>query len=634
MKKKGRTADIIPVLVKCLLAVWAISGDSLSLMLTAYPVDVPVVKQILMLLEFLDGWGLENLFMALGLGAVFYLVRDRQKNVWVSGLSAFFSVCTVIGISYGKTGSWDCLFLYGMQFALAVFVAAGYYLIYKNGILLVALLFESRKDWLRDSPRGKWGNFLFERHAFLAPFLFALLFGVPWLVAFCPGTLQWDAHAQLWMSLGASELTSYHPVFMSQYMGGCIRLGRLLFGSDSVGLFLFTFPQFICQCLVFAYALWTMSKIKAPVLFRWSALVFWAVLPYFPLWGYTMVKDTSYYIAILLLTVLLTDVLSGKGRTTWWRYVLMAASAAVIALSRNEGRYVAVITLSFALLAYRKYWKLFLTGLGACVFLLVVEEGVYMPARQIGKGPVGEMLSVPLQQTARFLRDHYEDAAPEELRVLQQGFDIEIGDLGSYYDPLISDSVKGHFVKNPDSGYLRAYVKVWLQQFLKHPDTYVQAFLNHIYGYFYPDYPNYGDYLIFSYIGNSDHWQDGYLDIQVAVKDGRLRDILRHYVYLLEKTPVLSMMFSCGAYTYILFGGAVYLLANGRKKELVVLVPEFCVLLFCMLSPVNGFLRYCMPIMVTVPIQVSWEYCVCRREAADIGEMEDRDIEKTEADLV
>ncbi len=119
--------ELRKVMIKTLIAAWVLSGDSISLMLTGYATEVPGLKYIFTALEFLDGRGLETLFLAAGLGTVFYLVRDRQKNPWISGLSAFFAICWVFCISFAKYASWECIFLFGIQFLLALLVMLGYF---------------------------------------------------------------------------------------------------------------------------------------------------------------------------------------------------------------------------------------------------------------------------------------------------------------------------------------------------------------------------------------------------------------------------------------------------------------------------------------------------------------------------
>ncbi len=597
--------------IKCFIALWALSGDSLSLMLSGYSMDVPVAKYVFTLFGALDGWGIEMVFTALGLSTVFYLVRDRQKSPWVTGISLFFAVCTVFGISYMKTNSWDCIFLFNLQFALATFVMLGYYFAYKNSILFIGYLFERKKNWLRREPNKKIEYFLFQEHSFSGPLLFVLVFALPWLIFYFPGTLQWDAHAQLLMYLGVVEKTGHHPVVVTELMGGCILLGRQLFYSDTIGLFFFTITQFMLQSLTLAYASYVMGRLNPPILFRWGALLFWAVYPYFPIWGYTMVKDTLYYVFILLLVAVLQDIIYDSEKSIkWWKKALFMSSIIGITLFRNEGCYVVLITLICAALLYREYWKICLAGISVCLLLVFVVENIYMPYNNIPAGPKGEMLSIPLQQTGRYLKEHYSEVTGEEAAILQEGFTIPLEQVANMYNPVCSDGVKTNFQKHPDTTYMKSYFNVWFQQLKKHPDTYIQAFLNHTYGYFYPNVHNYGDYMGFFYIGNSDQWHDGYLDIEFGIADNKVRRILEHTLYLAEESPVFGMLLSAGMHTYILLGEFIYLMAKKKRREILILIPGFCVLLVCLVSPVNAFLRYIMPIMATLPVTVTWCYVV------------------------
>lgn len=606
-KRLVKISPGLAVCLKCLITVWALSGESLSLMLSGYSMDVPGVKYIFTVLDSLDGWGIENLFMALGLGTVFYLVRDRQKNPGVTVLSLFFAICTVFGISYAKTDSWDCIFLFKTQFLLALFVMLGYYFAYKNCILFVAYMFEQKKEWLRRETKGKLEDFLFEKRPFGGALLGYFVLGLPWLISFFPGTLQWDAHAQLWMDLGVVEKTGHFPVAMTEYMGACMNLGRILLHSDTAGLFFYTGTQFTLQIVVFSYANYVLCKLKAPVILRWFSVIYWGVFPYFPIWGYTMVKDTMYYIFVMLWVVAFIDILSkDKERTAWWQWAVFVVSALGIVFSRNDGRYVVVLSILAWAIIYRKYWKLYLISISLCLVAIFLVDEVYMPAMGIAEGAKGEMLSIPLQQTARYLREHLEDVTPEEAEVLQRGFTIDLEQIANVYNPVISDSVKGSFVKHPDGAYLKAYFKVWFQQLLKHPDTYVQAFLNQVYGYFYPNVHNYGDYLGVFYIGNGDKWHDGTLDIEYVIENNWGRRILEEALHVAEKTPVIGLLLSAGLHVYLLLGQCTFLFVKRKRKDMAIFIPEICVLLICIASPVNAYLRYLMPVMVLLPVTAAW----------------------------
>lgn len=620
-KKEIVLNNVIVALVKSFVTVWAFSGDSLTYLVSE---DADIGGGYLTLP---NGWGMNILFMYLGLGTVYYLMRDRQKSPWLSGLTAFFAISTVIGISYSKTFTWNCILGSTPQFVLALFVMLGYYFAYKNSILFVAYLFEKKPNWLRKEPTKKIETFLFQKHPFAGPLLFLFILALPWLICFFPGTLQWDGRAQLWVFFGvpeAVENAGQHPVILTQIMGGCIWLGRKLFHSDTIGLFFYTIPQFIAQSLTFAYASLVLRKMKAPILFSWGALLYWGLYPLFPIWGYTMVKDTPFYIFILLHIVTLMDMMicCQKQQIKGWRTGLFLLSIAGVCLSRNDGQYVILVTLFCAFFLYRKYWKTYVAGIAFCLLMIFSINNFYMPLHHIAKGAhTSDILSIPLQQTARYITLHSDEITEEEAQILQEGFKVPLEQIPKLYYPLCVDSIKMSFQPHADSDYLKSYLKVWFQQFRKHPDTYIQAFLNQNYGYFYPDQHDYlHGYLevtaIF-YIVEAEHYDDGCLDISFAISDSSGRQILKDFFYTMEKIPLFGMLKSAGLQVYLLLGECVYLLAKKRYRAILFLIPGLFVFLLRLFSPV-ACVRYILPIIAVLPITAAWCYIATHKQEGSL----------------
>lgn len=596
------------IIIKVFISLIAISDQSLTVLTKWwYTVNVPIIKSLFAIFEPVSDRGIVPIIMALALGGVYYAVKDRQKNPWLSVFSVFLSVTTVFGKSYLELGNWDYIFFRKLQLLLAMFVMAGYYFIYKNSMLFLILIFERHKEKiLRKILRGKIEKFLFEKRTFLKSFVIILILGLPYLICFFPGTMQWDAWAQLCEYFGISAMSGQQPVAVTNLMGICMVLGRNLFHSDNIGMFLYTGPQFLFQSAVFAYTIFVLCKINSPVLVRWGTLILFSIYPIFPIWGYTLVKDTGYYIFTLLFLTVMLDVLCSDKKPLWWQIALFLIGTAGVGIFRNNGRYVIFLALLYAGVAYKKYWKLFLSGLTFCFMILFMIERVYMPLNEIPSGPVYEMLSIPLQQTARYVREHADEITPQERTALESVFVIDIDRIGQYYAPEISDPVKGNFVPHPTSEQLKDYFIVWFQQFLKHPDTYIQAFLNHTYGYFYPDRDNFWDRWGVYSIGNSDHWQDGNLDLSFAIENSTGRDFLRESASLAYNMPVIGMLYSCGFLTYILLGFTLHLIMVKKWRALTILIPSLCMLLICIASPVDAYFRYMLPIVVAFPIDAAW----------------------------
>ena len=57
-----------------------------------------------------------------------------------------------------------------------------------------------------------------------------------------------------------------------------------------------------------------------------------------------------------------------------------------------------------------------------------------MPLNNVKEGPVKEMLSIPLQQTARYIREYYEDITEDEAVILEAVFEEELEVIGEEYE--------------------------------------------------------------------------------------------------------------------------------------------------------------------------------------------------------
>lgn len=562
-------------------------------------------------LHSLNGWGMEKLLFAAGITVVFYLARNASviKNKWLKGSCAFLAVCTIVGQSYLACNSWDAIFGTGLSFLVAALTAVGYYYTYLHFLALGISFLQKRPDLLRTTSKNKAEKILFEQYPFLLTAGIALLCQLPYIIAFFPGTLQCDALGQLWQAFGIMEIDGHHPVLSTKLMGKCIFLGKQLFHSDSIGMFLFTGYHSLLQSLAIAYLVWFFKKLKAPILIRWFTLLYFLLLPLFPMWGLTFVKDTPYYIYTLLFITTLANILYDDAQAAFsplWQKLLLIISALAMAAYRNNGVYVIVLTaasLFFLCRHRRKLWVL----LGSMCFLACFfVEKIYLPSQNIPPGEVGEALSVPLQQTARYLAEHGDEVTDEENAVLEEVFSETPSEIAARYEPEVSDPVKELFLEHPSSAQLKAYFTIWWKQFLKHPDTYIQAFLNQTYGYFYPNRKEIQpDLFIFRFNG-WEKWDDGTLLFEHAIDNPALRDFLEDYCYSVYTLPVISMFFSAGFHVYLLLGCVLVLAAHKKWRQLSLYVPSLIILLVCLVSPVNAKIRYMFPIMAVLPLNLAW----------------------------
>lgn len=255
-----------------------------------------------------------------------------------------------------------------------------------------------------------------------------------------------------------------------------------------------------------------------------------------------------------------------------------------------------------------------------CFFAVVVFNSILISARGITPGSKGEMLSVPFQQTARYLKEYPDDVTEQEKLAINDL--LQYSKLAEAYNPNLSDSVKGtiHSQSNID---ITAYFRAWGTMLLRHPDSYVQATMNGVYGYFYPDSisksrgtglkfyiqskniqgsPNTGEYDIYYVNGN------------------RVRSFVVFYANeLWRQIPILGLCYNTGIYTWILMICIALLIKYRKYYAILGSLPSILTILFCIVSPVNGYVRYMLPAMALTPLMIAWTLYTIRESAATVS---------------
>lgn len=94
-------------------------------------------------------------------------------------------------------------------------------------------------------------------------------------------------------------------------------------------------------------------------------------------------------------------------------------------------------------------------------------------------------MSVPLLQTAEYVREYGDELAGEEKAVLLQVFQVgELSEIADAYNRDISDPVKNLFLEYPTRQEMWKYIHLWWSHLKKHPLSYVRTYLRHCGGYF------------------------------------------------------------------------------------------------------------------------------------------------------
>ena len=383
-------------------------------------------------------------------------------------------------------------------------------------------------------------------HPFAGPFLVLMIAWAPTLIASLPGLFMGDTGAQIrqWFNYpnGTSDylrllnpnvlLNGHHPVVHTAIIGSCVQLGLSLFNSSANagschlhlcsvrhhgrlhGLFHFVAAQTGCE----------------PAGSRCDPAVLFAFMPMFSNYAALLTKDVLFADAFLVLLVqtvklvacglprIVMPMLSERARkppcslrattgccSRWLPWVprflrngglVFPLAACVIAaafcawdvhVARRAAKQTGAAP-SGAIPRFR--WIGVLAVLALCLASNMYFTKVFMPAHDITPGSKREILSIPFQQTARFVQKARsglnsgvnptvkEDGtiveAPcgglvtdEERAVIDRVLKYE--NLGRRYNPDKSDAVKNCFNEYASQEDIKDYFEVWAQMFKKDP---------------------------------------------------------------------------------------------------------------------------------------------------------------------
>ena len=582
-----------------------------------------------------------RLLLLPGLYFLFLRASDLQAVTkrWTCLIPAcFFALNMVLGFAFFEEGSWNMLLgLHNGQLIKAVLVCLCWTAVFDAGLkwLYVNLdkvslpvleasqpPYASRKGF---HPLMGYLRF-FQNHPFLTPFLTMLVLYIPHFLIAYPAMFMgdtWSIIVQGYPELGMTGVTylqpesiirtgiyvnQHHPVVYTLLVHLFLQMGTGLFGSLNAGIFLLCLSQSVCILAVFAHLLSVLyaAGIKPKILLL--ILVYLVLHPQIRNFLFMVTKDGLYAACFLLMMAELFLLLAGKtiSRKNGTRIVLAALG---MLLLRNEGKYVLILSGLLAAWANRESRKRILCFTAAAViFSLGVTQGLY-PLLGFTKGGKQEALSVPLQQTARIVKEHPEDISAEEREAIDAVLDYS--QLAEAYNPDTADGVKNLFRQEASSEALLRYFRTWLGLALRHPDTCLQATYGNYYQYLYP-----GDTRIRYDTYGWSAWMCDFTNEKIAGlgKSFSLPEWNKRFRYISDSLvdagllhfPPFSLMMTPALYNWILIALLCWVCREkdrrARSLSLVMLFPSLLTFLVLFAGPTNGYYtRYMLPLTSFMP---------------------------------
>lgn len=415
-------------------------------------------------------------------------------------------------------------------------------------------------------------------------------------------------------------LNTHHPPVHTLLIHLCLVTGMFLFRSANAGIFLYAVLQWVCVMAAVSHVIKILvEKLRVPIFRVFFILLYYMISPIIQGYMFMVTKDILYAVFLLYFLISLYFLFSGEKSRK--RYAELILSTLGLLLFRNDAKY--IFLLSFVIIAIfhkerRKMAAWFIAGVLCFSFLYAAVLSVC----GVTRGSIREMLSIPFQQTARYVKYHEDEITEEEKQAIDNVLDYST--LAIRYNANLSDGVKSSYREEASQEELIRYFKVWFEMLKKHPETYIQATMNNYYTYFYPvgkalrnfsfDSSEYAMEttneqvaplgMCFYYLKSPDTFRSAYEQIRSRM----------------EVLVPFSLLMLPSAYTWTLMILFFYSLRKRSRYAVDFLIlPCMIVLVCCLLGPCNGHYggRYLYPIMLAMPLLLTMTVRIAHTSASE-----------------
>ena len=543
-----------------------------------------------------------------------YLKRRMRPRAGEVVFGLLFGVFNFLGTSMFAYDSWAFIGT-TMSWADAVFKCLGQGIAMMAALTVLASLLPGslmHGNSLRIKRLSRV-RALYRNHTTLVSAALFFVCWLPYMISFYPGTVIYDMCVMVRQFFGLNPMTTWHSVFTTALFGSIIWFSRL-FGNDNLGSLLYMLLQSGLLAFAFGLCMRTLRQLKAGRGWQLAALAFYALAP---IWGYycMMICKDTLYTATLMLFLLKTIEFCRREQGLPIRarelvfYGLMALFACQI---RNNGFYVVAPSAAAVVLAlFRGRRRI---RVGAALLSAITVSALFTYALVPALGIYDETYSgfhyVLFQQTARTLRDHADEVTAEQKAAIDRVLDVEL--IGGVYQPWIADPVRNttrldQATPQEQQEALAAYRAVWLQMMQKYPLEYVQAFIANSSGYYaftpFMQGITYLQQAGLRFVFQS-YWEPNPGELHTVQPDSLQtpRAIMTALATRWRTLPVLSLLYVLPVYTWLLVAAGLSMAHQRRWRELALFLPALLSFGVCIISPVNDYLRYFLPLVAMTPL--------------------------------
>ena len=429
-------------------------------------------------------------------------------------------------------------------------------------------------------------------------FVLLVLCWVPVWLAFWPGHFSADSLTQFDTYYNETPY-AHHPLIHTAMLGACMMLGIDLHpeGYATYGLAIYCGLQLVLLAACIAYGCWWLKRRGAPVWARLIVTLLFAVGPFYAPWAFCAQKDVLFAALVLVFCLQIVDLWDFGMKPL--RAICFVVIAVLMMLFRNNGVYALALVIPFGIWWAKKGSRI-RTGalLLASAILYLVINNTMITLMEAEKGSKVEILSVPLQQIARTLKEDPDAIELDEDCVIENlYFETNPADI---YHPMISDPVKWAVDYDVLDESIPDLLKLWARMGVGHFGVYAEAFLEQNLPYFMP-------YSKMLYNFDMTVHQSEWFPIEQYSYIPELRQVYVEYDETLSfmGIPGTRLLSDTAFFVWLCIGGLVFAIYAKERGAMTAFAFLLGIWVTCLLGPV-AIMRYMLGLFYAVPVLLAW----------------------------
>ena len=520
--------------------------------------------------------------------------EGRRLKVCSGILGTLLAIFQVLGIM--TNGNWIAseviITKEVILFMIVKFIT--YILLFYNIIKILFSLIENidwkktRKDILKPSLK-----------TFIVVALLLFIVWLPYFLNYYPGITSYDTHYQLMQGYKVSEYNNHHPVLDTFIMSSIVKIGYAIGGNYNFGIALYVILQMIFCAITLSFVVYYMGKKNINPIIKMITFLCFAFVPFVPQFSIAVWKDVPFAMFMVWLLIGIIEMITNEENffTKKRNLGIFILITLCVLFFRNNGVYIILLTLPFAIVWRRKYWKQILIIFGIPIVFYYIITGPVFDKFNIAKSSSKEMLSIPMQQMARIVKYKGDELSEEDKNIIGQYINIDTA--AENYDPTISDPIKNEFNDGTFNQDKLNLIKLYIKLAIKYPGETLEALVGNTYGYYYPEVVT---YPLATGVYKSPFEAEQFMNlhenpiINIPVLDSMINAIYD------KQIPIVSLIANIGFVFWIVLGIVFYNIYQKRYKYLLMFIPVGVLYLTCLASPVSGELRYIYAMFVSLPL--------------------------------